>query len=97
MHIEGFSNSFYILDVAVRVRHTLLIDSGLVGATDGRGATRAEDAQGTPTQSHTSPSIQVYEHKPLLQPHISQSILVYEHKSLVKPDQFQKNPSHILE
>ena len=27
----------------------------------GRGTTRAEDAQGTPTQSHISPSIQVYE------------------------------------
>ena len=27
----------------------------------GRGTTRAEDAQGTPTQSHTSPSILVYE------------------------------------
>ena len=26
-----------------------------------RGATRAEDAQGTPTQSHISPSILVYE------------------------------------
>jgi len=27
----------------------------------GRGTTRAEDAQGTPTQSHTSPSVLVYE------------------------------------
>jgi len=27
----------------------------------GLGATRAEDAQGTPTQSHISPSILVYE------------------------------------
>jgi len=27
----------------------------------GRGTTRAEDAPGTPTQSHTSPSILVYE------------------------------------
>jgi len=27
----------------------------------GRSTTRAEDAQGTPTQSHTSPSILVYE------------------------------------
>jgi len=47
-----------------------VIDSGLVGSTDfhsshpqaGRGTTRAEDAQGTPTQSHISPSIVVYEH-----------------------------------
>ena len=37
------------------------MDSGLVGSTDGRGAARAEDAQGTPTQSHISPSILVYE------------------------------------
>ena len=35
-----------------------LIDSGLVTR---RGTTRAEDAQGTPTQSHISPSILVYE------------------------------------
>ena len=35
-----------------------LIDLGLVS---GRGAARAEDAQGTPTQSHISPSILVYE------------------------------------
>jgi len=29
----------------------------------GRGTARAEDAQGTPTQSHISPSILVYEEK----------------------------------
>ena len=29
----------------------------------GRGTTRAQDAQGTPTQSHTSPNILVYEKK----------------------------------
>ena len=34
-----------------------MIDSGLAG----RGAARAEDAQGTPTQSPMSPSILVYE------------------------------------
>ena len=34
----------------------LVIDSG-------RGTTRAEDAQGIPTQSHVSPSILVYEDK----------------------------------
>ena len=34
---------------------------GLVGSTDWRGTTRAEDAQGTPTQSHISPNILVYE------------------------------------
>ena len=41
-----------------------MIDPGLVGPTDfhsGRGAARAEDAQGTPTQIHISPSILVYE------------------------------------
>ena len=36
---------------------SLLIYSGLAG----RGAASAEDAPGTPTQSHTSPSILVYE------------------------------------
>jgi len=49
-----------------------MIDSGLVGSMDfhsshpqghGRGTTRAEDAQGTPTQSHISPSILLYEEK----------------------------------
>ena len=42
----------------------LMIDSGLDGSTEflsGRGAARAEDAQGTPTQSHISPSLLVYE------------------------------------
>ena len=46
-----------------------MIDSGLVGSTNflsfitstGRGTTRAEDAQGTPTQSDISTSILVYE------------------------------------
>jgi len=36
-----------------------MIDSG-----SGRGAARAKDAQGTPTQSHISPSILVYEDEP---------------------------------
>ena len=40
-------------------RSTVVIDSGLVGS--GRGTARAEDAQGTSTQSHTSPSILVNE------------------------------------
>jgi hypothetical protein len=34
-----------------------MIDSRLAG----RGAARADDAQGTPTQSHVSPSILAYE------------------------------------
>jgi len=43
-----------------------LVDSGLVGSTDfhsGRDAMRAEDAQGTPTQSHIPPRILIYENK----------------------------------
>ena len=35
--------------------------NGLGMIDSGRGTTRAEDAQGTPTQSHISPSIRVYE------------------------------------
>jgi len=35
--------------------------SGLCGQLSGRGTATAEDAQGTPTQSHVSPSILVYE------------------------------------
>ena len=31
--------------------------------SSGRGTARAEDAHGTPTQSHTSPRILVYEEK----------------------------------
>ena len=40
----------------------MLADSGLVGSTElhGRGAARAEDDHGTPTQSHISPSILAY-------------------------------------
>jgi hypothetical protein len=30
-----------------------------------RGTPRAEDAQGTPTQSHASPSVLVYEEQPV--------------------------------
>jgi len=63
-----------------------VIDSGLVGSTVGRGTTRAEDAQGTPTQSHISPSILVCEDKftsirrYAVPGVISPSILVYEDK-----------------
>ena len=31
----------------------------------GRGTTRAEDAEGTPNQSHISPSVLVYKEKPV--------------------------------
>ena len=41
---------------------TAVIDSGR--DLSRRGTTRAEDAQGTPTQSHISPSILVYDDKP---------------------------------
>ena len=37
-----------------------MIDSGLIGLSE-RGAARAAGAQGTPTQSHISLSILVYE------------------------------------
>jgi len=40
-------------------------DVSLALIDSGRGAARAEDAQGTPTQSHISSSIQVYEEKSL--------------------------------
>ena len=36
---------------------------GLLNRLSGRGTARAEDAQGTPTQSHISPSIPVHEDK----------------------------------
>jgi len=35
--------------------------SSITSTGAGRGTARAEDAQGTPTQSHISPSILVYE------------------------------------
>ena len=40
-----------------RLKYTLRIVQNLIGG----GAARAGDAQGTPTQSHISPSILVYE------------------------------------
>ena len=46
-----------------RLSSFVVIDSGLVGSTDFHSTTRAEDAQGAPTQSHISPSILVYEDK----------------------------------
>ena len=53
-------------DACVRGRACMLIIGyrGEFRAVDsGRGAARAEDAQGTPTQSHISPSILEYEDK----------------------------------
>jgi hypothetical protein len=46
------------LDFQVKVLDSLRVGFGM-------GAARAEDAQGTPTQSHISPSILVYEEKAL--------------------------------
>ena len=61
LHHGDFSSPFTIYITFIKA----MIDSGLVGSADfhsshphghepesGRGATRAEDAQGTPTQSH---------------------------------------------
>ena len=39
----------------------IVLDSGLVGS--GKDAARAKDAEGTPSQSHISPSILVYKEK----------------------------------
>ena len=55
-------------DIEIQCVETL-IDSGLRRGTthsrdlSGRGAAMAKDAQGTPHQSHTSPSKPVYEDK----------------------------------
>ena len=44
--------------------YLLSIDAELVGSMDSGGvSSRADDARGTPTKSHTSPSIFVYEDK----------------------------------
>jgi len=44
-----------------RVRLPIHVNRVTAQVMIGRGTTRAEDAQGTPTQSHISPSILVYE------------------------------------
>ena len=55
----GFQVTNLSLDLWSGEELTWVIESGSVSSTDGRGTTGAEDTQGTPTQSHTSPSIQV--------------------------------------
>jgi len=55
-----------------RIRSTAVIDSGLVA---GRGIARAEDAQGTPTQSHIPPNILV--HEDYLRDHHAALLLVH--------------------
>ena len=52
-----------MLSIAMDSNRNLSRISGSDRLRIGRGATRAEDAQGTPTQSHISPSILVYEEK----------------------------------
>ena len=47
--------------VGAEVQGTGAGPPGSIPGIYGRGAARAEDAQGTPTQSHISPSILVYE------------------------------------
>jgi len=51
------TTSTYSIVQLPHLLHYFCIDRHL----SGRGTARAEDAQGTPTQSHTSPSILVYE------------------------------------
>ena len=50
---------YHRTDINSKSNYNVLV--GLIDA--GRGAARAEDAQGTPTQSHISPSKLVYEDK----------------------------------
>ena len=45
-----------------------LLCNGIVNFLCGRGTTRAEDAQGTPTQCHISPTILVYKEKRSVNP-----------------------------
>ena len=52
----------HLLDERVE---TLNHDGNIIRNHFGRGAARAEDVQGTPTQSHISQSILVYEDIPL--------------------------------
>ena len=51
----------YRLDLQFTYERFYVDDRPRVGSES--GTTRAEDAQGTPTQSHVSPSILVYEEK----------------------------------
>jgi len=51
------------VSVYIRIHTHIYIYVYIDSVLSGRGTTRAEDAQGTPTQSHISPSILVYEDK----------------------------------
>ena len=66
-HYKGLASCKNIkLSCVLKMWHLArMIDSGTIYLLDisGRGAARAEDAQGTPTQSHISPGILVYEDK----------------------------------
>jgi len=66
----------------VTQRHLQVIDAGLVG----RGAERAEDAQGTPTQSHVSPSILDRDarrrpHDPVTQRHLREKPILIDNRT----------------
>ena len=51
--LKLFELSIFVVKATTHTRHSRELS--------GRGAARAEDAQGTPTQSHISPSILLYE------------------------------------
>ena len=57
------SQNLNLAITSLSVPFLLVIDSGLVGPTDGSGTTRAENAPGTTTQSHISPSVLLCEDK----------------------------------
>ena len=58
---SGWVGSTDLIDSGL-VGSTDLIDSALVGSTDfWEGCRESADPQGSPTQSHVSPSILVYE------------------------------------
>ena len=70
-------------------RKSEMIDSG-------RGTTRAEDAQGTPTQSHTSPSILVYEDECIEAPRESEINLQTPRSSETNPYEEISGPAALL-
>jgi len=67
LDVESHSSSPRVCTRTIKRQILYMIDSGLFGLLSwypaGRVATRADDAQGSPTQSHISPSILVYEDK----------------------------------
>ena len=51
--------AFYVALLRMSIPQSLV--RNVIGFLGGRGTTRAEDAQGTPTQSHISRNLLVYE------------------------------------